>query len=270
MKGLFFACLVSAALLCHTQISAQKKVLDHTVYDSWQSIGETSISNNGAWIVYAVNVQEGDNELVIQSADGAYKKTIARGYNATITEDNKFLVFRIKPLYAQLREARIKKKKPEDTPKDTLAIIELGKDSIWKKEKAKGFKIPEKSANWLAYHLEKDTKAAAPKGKPVNKTADSLMHVIDSLQQVIAAQTAAKGKKKSKKDDETIEELYALIDAEGDEPGGSNAETGSTLVLRNLTTGKQQEFKNVVKYYFDKNGTRLLLEQSKAPRRFIK
>lgn len=266
MKRLFFTCLVSSALLCTMQLSAQKKVLDHTVYDSWQSIGETNISNNGAWIVYAVNVQEGDNELVIQSADGSYKKTIARGYNANITEDNRFLVFRIKPYYAQLREAKIKKKKPEETPKDTLAIIELGKDSIWKKEKIKGFKLPEKSAAWLAYHLEKESKpAAAPKGKPVNKTADSLMHVIDSLQQVIAEQAATKGKKKSKKDDETIEALYSLLDAEGDEPGDRSAEAGSTLVLRNLANGKQQEFKNVLEYYFDKNGTRLLLEQSKAP-----
>src|ERR1700752_3181175 len=59
---------------------AQKKPLDHSVYDGWQSIGERMISNDGKWVVYTINVQEGDNELVIQptAADAKYKKTIAR------------------------------------------------------------------------------------------------------------------------------------------------------------------------------------------------
>ena len=36
------------------------------------------ISNDGKWVVYTINLQEGDNELVIQSCgDAAYKKIIA-------------------------------------------------------------------------------------------------------------------------------------------------------------------------------------------------
>ena len=44
---------------------AQKKTIDHSVYDGWQNIGERSISNNGKYVVYAVNPQEGDGTLVI-------------------------------------------------------------------------------------------------------------------------------------------------------------------------------------------------------------
>ena len=93
---------------------AQKKPLDHSVYDGWQSIGEKMISNDGKWVVYTVNVQEGDNELVIQSvgSDVIYKKTIPRGYNAVITEDSRFVIFRVRPFYKDLRDARIKKKRP--------------------------------------------------------------------------------------------------------------------------------------------------------------
>ena len=47
-------------------IMAQKKPLDHSVYDSWQSIGQKLISNDGKWVVYTIDPQEGDNELVIQ------------------------------------------------------------------------------------------------------------------------------------------------------------------------------------------------------------
>ena len=151
-------CILAAFLLfTFNFLLAQKKPLDHSVYDGWQSIGERMISNDGKWIVYSINVQEGDNELVIQSADAKYKKTIPRGYNASISEDSKFAIFKIKPFFKDTREARIKKKKPEDMPKDSFAVIELGKDSVYKAAKVKTYKVPEKGFGWAAYHLEKKT-----------------------------------------------------------------------------------------------------------------
>ena len=131
MRYLFF---FFVSFLLVQSIAAQKKPLDHSVYDGWQSIGQKLISNDGKWVVYTIDPQEGDNELVIQStaSDTAYKKSIARGYNALITEDSRYLIFRIKPFFKETREARIKKKKPEEMPKDSLAIVELVKDSVWK------------------------------------------------------------------------------------------------------------------------------------------
>src|SRR6187399_1080052 len=124
MKQLFAYCIL---FIAYSQTFAQKKPLDHTVYDSWQSIGERMISNDGKWIVYTINVQEGDNELVIQSAaaDTKYKKSIPRGYNAVISEDSRFAIFKIKPSYKDIREARIKKKKPDDMPKDSFAVVKM-------------------------------------------------------------------------------------------------------------------------------------------------
>ncbi len=87
-------------LLISIAADAQKKPLDHTVYDGWQSIGERMISNDGKWVVYTVTPQEGDAELFVHSTDGSnFKKSFPRGYNAIITEDNRFVVFKIKPLY---------------------------------------------------------------------------------------------------------------------------------------------------------------------------
>ncbi|HKO80566.1 MAG TPA: hypothetical protein VJU78_09230, partial [Chitinophagaceae bacterium] len=137
---------------------AQKKPLDHSVYDNWQSIGQKLISNNGKWVVYTIDPQEGDNELVIQStaSDTNYKKTIPRGYNALITDDSRYLIFRIKPFFKETREATIKKKRSEEMPKDSLGIVELGKDSVWKTPRINGYRTPEKSFGWVAYQLEKD------------------------------------------------------------------------------------------------------------------
>src|SRR6185436_12407390 len=163
---------------------AQKKPLDHSVYDSWQSIGERMISNDGKWVVYTINPQEGDNELVIQSSDAKYKKTIPRGYNAVITEDSRFAIFKIRPFYKDTRDARIKKKKPDDMPKDSLAVVELGRDSVYKVSKVKTYKTPEKGFGWVAYHLEKKPEPEKPKQAttdPNKKVVDSLRHTIDSL-----------------------------------------------------------------------------------------
>ncbi|HEX7844916.1 MAG TPA: S9 family peptidase, partial [Chitinophagaceae bacterium] len=152
MRKLFL--LLPLALLSVTSFS-QKKPLDHSVYDGWQSIGERMISNDGKWVVYTINVQQGDNELVIQSSDANYKKTIARGYNAVITEDNRYAIFKIRPLYKDTRDARIKKKRPDEMPKDSIAIVELGKEEVKKIPAVKTYKTPQKEAGWVAYHLEK-------------------------------------------------------------------------------------------------------------------
>src|SRR6476659_7074590 len=134
---------------------AQKKPLDHSVYDGWQSIGERAISNDGKFVVYAVNPHEGDGNLFIQATDNSFKKEFPRGYNAAISEYNQFVVFRIRPLFKDVRDARIKKKKPEDMPKDTLGIFALKDLSVIKIARVKGYKMPEKGSGWLAYQLEK-------------------------------------------------------------------------------------------------------------------
>ncbi|MFI5131026.1 MAG: hypothetical protein ACHQFX_13580, partial [Chitinophagales bacterium] len=253
-------------------VNAQKKPLDHSVYDSWQSIGERMISNDGKWVVYSINVQEGDNELVIQStaADAAYKKIIPRGYNALVTEDSRFVIFRIRPLFKDIRDARIKKKRPDDSPKDSLAIIKLGNDNIWKLQRVKTYKTPEKSFGWVAYHLEKAPEPAAGRSRvttpDVKKITDSLNKVIDSLQWVI--KTMPEPKKKKNRDNEAEEEFTGelIMDAEGDEATSTPVEAGSNLVLRKLETGTERVFNNVLEYYFSKNGQKLLMEVSRHPK----
>src|SRR5215471_5012774 len=151
--------------------NAQKKPLDHSVYDGWQSFGERHISNDGRWVAYTINPQEGDGVLVVQATDNSYKKEIPRGYSAVISEDSRFVICKIKPFFKDTRDARIKKKKPDDMPKDSLAIIEAGKDSIIKIARVRSFKAPEKGDGmWMAYLSEKRL-AESPAAK---KELDSL------------------------------------------------------------------------------------------------
>src|SRR5687768_2571597 len=192
--------LFSIAFLIYVVTDAQKKPLDHTVYDSWQRIGERMISNDGKWVVYTIEPQEGDNELVVQSSDAQHKMTIPRGYSALITEDSRFVVFKIRPFFKDTRDARIKKKKPEDMPKDSLGIVELGKESILKIAKVKTFKAPQKSSGWVAWHLEKTPEPAKkqPESASAKRISDSLTRYIDSLKRVIMSTSPKKKKNKNK------------------------------------------------------------------------
>ncbi|MBX3257855.1 MAG: S9 family peptidase [Chitinophagaceae bacterium] len=247
-------------LLCiNTVLFAQsKKPLDHSVYDGWQSIGEKKISNDGKWIAYVVNVQEGDGVLQIQSADQTYKKSIDRGYSLFFTEDSRFLVCKIKPLYADTRQARIKKKTPDDFPKDSLAIIELGKDSIFKTARVKSFRVPEKNNKWVAWHLEKPLADTSKK-----EEKDSLAVVWDSVRksnETISPELAKKRKKISNppviKND--IDGYPSDANDEGG-PGPGEPE-GTTLIIYNLQQNTQRSIPFVKEYQWSENGNILLLE----------
>ena len=239
-------------LLVSTISFAQKKPLDHSVYDSWQSIGERMISPDGQWVVYTVTPQEGDADLFIQSADGnAYKKQVPRGYNAVITEDSRFVVFKIKPPYKDTREARIKKKKPEDLPKDSIGLVELGKDPIVKVAKVRSYKTPQKAGGWVAYLKEKEPVAGKPSG-PTQKTVDSLKKTIDSLVMLI---TEVKNVKAGNRD---------VLDAEEEPSGMNGGNEGSDLVLRKLGNGEQKVFRNVSDYYFSDNGQKLMMKMARS------
>ncbi len=249
-------------LLC-TATAQNKKPLDHTVYDNWKSIGERLISNNGKFVVYTVNPQEGDGELVIQNPKTKYKKVIARGYSAVITEDSKYLVFKIKPFFQDTRQAKIKKKTADEMPKDSLGIIELGQDSVLKIAKIKSYKTPEKAGGWMAYLLEK-AEPATPKVKALPDSAtqikkmlemaDSLMNVATHI--IIKAKTAQ-------------EKGLATLTPEKKDPkpatpkaDADKVEEGTELVLRNLNNGTDKKFKLVTEYFFSKKANALVIETS--------
>lgn len=265
IKKLF--CL-TVLILSIPAVWAQKKPLEHSVYDSWQHIGEKLISNDGKWIVYTIDPQQGDNELVIQSTASKYKKSVPRGYNAVITEDSRYLVFKIKPFFKDTRDAKIKKMKPSDFPKDSLAILELGTENILKKAAVKSFKTPKESFGWLAYQLEEAKPASAKKpenngvGLPKNKLADSLSHIIDSLQILLESRPAKKKKKDEMDATDNLNAVNKIADAEGDESGSGS----SDLILRNLNTGEEKIFSNVLEYLFSKKNNQLLIEQARNPK----
>ena len=273
--------LLPAFLLICLSASAQKKSLTHDVYDGWKSVGERLISNDGQYIVYTVNPQEGDGELVVQHIGTKAKNTVARGYGAVISEDSRYVVFKIKPLFQDTRQAKIKKKKPDDMPKDSIGIIELGKEAVIKIARVKSFKAPEKGFGYMAYQMEKPEPDTTKKVKKAvvdsaKLNIDKLVKLADSIirksvesvksenltkeEMISAANKAAKEIIKKSKD-ELNETGIELKDADGDDaPGGASSSEGTDLMVSRMTDGKEKIFKLVSEYVFDKKGTKLLIE----------
>lgn len=249
---------VFVLLLTFCSAFSQKKPLDPTVYDGWQRIAERVLTTDGKYIAYTVVPEEGDGKLFIRATAGSYAKEIPRGSNATFTADGRYLVFLLRPLFKDTREARIKKKTPEQMPKDTLCWLALGTDSIVRVPRVKSYKLPDLQGSSLAYLLEKPELPAGGAGKmdslarikQLTTRADSLSRLVDSLRRQIQ-EVGAKG--------------WAMIPPakSATHSSGETIEEGTDLVVVNLLTGDQKKFPLTSEYYLNRNGNTLVVETTK-------
>lgn len=151
MRKLYFLC---AALAISSFSWSQKKVLDHSVYDSWKSITSPSITDDGQYMAYSIDPQEGDGKLVIQRLRSKDEILIDRGYKFQFTPDGGYAVCLIKPFYQDTRQARIKKLKEVDLPQDSLAIIDLKKAQLRKFPSVKSYKLGQCLAPYVAFESQ--------------------------------------------------------------------------------------------------------------------
>ncbi|MES2829263.1 MAG: prolyl oligopeptidase family serine peptidase [Bacteroidota bacterium] len=212
-----------ALLLLSGIVYGQKKPIDHTVYDSWESITTKKLSNNGVWSAFGVAQQEGNSILYLNNLSSNAKLTVNRGEAIQFSADSKFAAFPIKPLFSEIRMAKIKKKKPDEMTKDTLAIVNLNTLHVIKVPRVKSFKFTENGSAILAYQMEKP---------------------IDSLKKTPAVTPA-----ETKNDNDSF-----LAD---EETGAGKAVEGTDLMVKNLITGIDRTLKYVSEYAFSKDGKQL-------------
>ncbi|MBC3539540.1 prolyl oligopeptidase family serine peptidase [Rufibacter sediminis] len=218
--------LLSAGAFTAQAQAPAKKVLTHDVYDSWKSVEADSLSNDGKYLLYAVNPQEGDGVLHLRDLAQNSGKTFPRGYRSAFTTDSRFAIFQVKPTYATTRQAKLKKKKPEEMPKDSLAILDLSKGSAQYVARVKSYKLPKQSGEWLAYHLEAQLATKAAKDTSKTKTATPAPAATKSPARATGA-------------------------------GAGKKEEATELVLRHLPTGQEYRFDRVTDFLFSDKGNRL-------------
>ncbi|WP_019539446.1 alpha/beta hydrolase family protein [Proteiniphilum acetatigenes] len=148
-----------------TVLHSQKKPLDHSVYDDWKSLQHITISDDGSFLGAIISPQEGDSVLFVRDLKNNQSLTLKGVNKYTLSTDGKYTVGLIKAPFAERREARIKKKKAEDLPEDSLAIIYNDSFRIEKITAVKSFKTGEKTISHIAYTITQKSDTTVEKNK---------------------------------------------------------------------------------------------------------
>lgn len=180
---------VLAGLIVASAASAQKRAMDHDVYDGWQRAGEVQMTPDGNVLVYRIYPQEGDGELIVRNMTPVNRYglripggkagsragnvpaelRIPRGGAARLDPRGAFLYCRIKPAFAKTRREKIARKKSEDMTKDTLAVVDLVRMTVRKYPAVTAFETGFDAMPYVAYKSEWKVGADTLKKKPVGK-----------------------------------------------------------------------------------------------------
>lgn len=160
--------LVTLFFLSSVDAPAQKKPLDHSVYDSWKSNTSIAISNDGKILATLISPQEGDTTLWIRNLDNDRTLTVGRVNKYELSPDGRFTIGLLKAPFSATRQARIKKKKAENFPKDSLIIIYNETFLMEKIPDVKSFKTPKEIANHVAYTIAQPKDSTKKNNAPKN------------------------------------------------------------------------------------------------------
>ena len=278
--------LILVFLLVSGAVFSQKKPLDHSVYDGWENISTTGLSEKGNLIFYIVSPQEGDAELFVKNNKGETLTTLPRSSNPKLTHGESYLVSMISPFFKDTRQAKIDKKKKDEMPKDSLAYFSFKTKEWTKVADVNSYQLARKNGNYLVYiqskiieikkdSVSKDTtqtdKPAAKKGKPEKPTnnlvvfkfgsgVDTTIKSVDSYlidadgKYVIFTKTAEE-KDSTGKDAGVFKYSLAtrtiqhLLSGKGTFKGFTFDENGNQLAFLGDTTDKKALLKDFKVYY---------------------
>jgi dipeptidyl aminopeptidase/acylaminoacyl peptidase len=264
-----------AALLLTAPLAAQgggQRPLTPADFDQWRSIRGESLSRDGRWVVYSLVPQVGEGEVVVHATRGATEYRHTRGYigrpqtrpgasgpeagynapAARITADGRFAVFTIDPPRDSVERARRDKRKPEQSPKSSLGIMDLSNGRVTVIPRVKSFRISRDDGRWLAYLMEADSasrdtskadstrRGNQPSGAPAAPGVSPASPAGGAPAPAAVAAATPGGTPRP----------IASDTAKGEK----KKDYGTTLVLRDLSTGTETRIADVLAYAMDEPG----------------
>jgi dipeptidyl aminopeptidase/acylaminoacyl peptidase len=244
MRSLRFVLLAGAAFAALAQ--TPKRPINHRDYDSWHTIQTPTLSRDGKFLAYSAVPEEGDGDLVVRNlatgkelkedcgatppapAGAAEEPTegppVVRSIRIAFTHDNAFLIATSFPFHADTEKARKEHKGANEMPRPSLLIVNLATLTASRIPDVESFQLPELGDGFVAC-LHGAKPAAGAGAAPSQGDSDQ-------------DQRAGRG-------------------GAGAGRGGRNR-YGSDLVLRDLRSGQERTFEDVLEYSFPKDGKALL------------
>ena len=221
-----------------------KRPLNHRDYDGWRTIQSQALSRDGKFLAYALVPEEGDGQLVVRnlasgqeirencgSAPPAGPESgeetpsegppAIRGIRIAFTHDNAFLVAGAFPSKAETDQAKKDHKRADEMPRNGMIIVDLSTLKATRVPDVASFEVPELGASFAAY-------LHGPKPRSGAGAAPD-----DGQDQARRAGGGAAG-------------------------GRARNRYGSELVLRDLRSGKERTFDDVLEYSMAKDAGTLL------------
>lgn len=187
---------LSCLLLC-SNLSAEKKALDHDAYDSWESVSTVKLLKDGSVVAYTVKPQEGDSKTYFRNTITGAETLVERAGTLNIAEDLTKAVFLINPPFSETRQAKIDKKKADEMPSDSLAILDLKTFELKIVSAAKSFKTGYDAAPYIYILGKKDTMLVYNVSTSVSDTLKGVKAYAVSKDGLRLAYTTKKDKKDS-------------------------------------------------------------------------
>jgi dipeptidyl aminopeptidase/acylaminoacyl peptidase len=182
----------------------------------FRQIQNASISEDGAWVAFALVPDRGDGEAVVQSTASDTRYRIERGEDPVISGDGLWVAAAITPTLEEREKAEAEKgketagKNDDNTPKKGLSLLDLRDGSEQRVEKVEAFASSD-NGRWLAFkHYEE----------------------------------------KAEPDDDSKEDPDEAKEEKNEDENTKEPELGTTLKLRDLATGENVTIEYVSEFTF--------------------
>jgi dipeptidyl aminopeptidase/acylaminoacyl peptidase len=151
--------------------STAKIPLDYPEYDRWNAIRGTRLSRDGAWLAYALVPGDGDPTLVVREFAKSTDVREDNGLDPAFTADSAYVVYTVRAKNDDIRKAEREHKKPEDSPKNGAAILELASGTVTKFGRVKSYAVAPDPGNATVVLLDEPSPkpsggASAPAAAP--------------------------------------------------------------------------------------------------------
>lgn len=205
LNGFLFLTFMMGFILNSNAQTTSKKPLSTNDFAKWKVMNNPIVSGDGKYVSYEMNPQKGDGVLVIKPVESKKEDLFPRGYGAGFSSESDFIVYKIKQPADSIRNAKKKKLKKEQMPKDSIGIFVFKHHKSFKYPNLKQYSLPKENASWVAFLT--DMKKAKKKAE---KDDDS------------KKKTNTKAKKSDTDDQKSQLVLF-------------NSETGDTICYQNIT-----------------------------------
>ena len=123
------ALTVVAIVPANAELTAQaatKRALTANDYDSWPALRSPTYSRDGKWMAYGIKPRVGDGVLYVRQVDGDKVYQFDRGEQASFSNDNQHVFFKVARAYAEQRLQKLKKlhAKKEEGEEEEEAEVE--------------------------------------------------------------------------------------------------------------------------------------------------